>query len=286
MTHKHVQMVGVLVAPVPAVVVGAFVMRGADVPASIWLLNGAAAVVGISAAAVALAWPELVNPQRVSGRWFLLAGLALLGATLLVPGTEGVHRWLPLGHVRIHAGAVLLPPLLVALWETSWVTSAAIALTILLVLLLQPDRAQALSFGAAWIGIVAARREDKAAVVTTVSLLIAVACLFRPDPLEPVPYVEGIVGVAATQGPMLAGAGILSIAVLPVALALFLERPVGVVLAVYTIGTLLAAWLGNYPVPILGYGVSPILGYFGAVAVYALLRRSEGVSSSATPPAV
>ena len=279
-------MVGVLVAPVPAVVVGAFVMRGADVPASIWLLNGAAAVVGISAAAVALAWPELVNPQRVSGRWFLLAGLALLGATLLVPGTEGVHRWLPLGHVRIHAGAVLLPPLLVALWETSWVTSAAIALTILLVLLLQPDRAQALSFGAAWIGIVAARREDKAAVVTTVSLLIAVACLFRPDPLEPVPYVEGIVGVAATQGPMLAGAGILSIAVLPVALALFLERPVGVVLAVYTIGTLLAAWLGNYPVPILGYGVSPILGYFGAVAVYALLRRSEGVSSSATPPAV
>jgi len=40
-------------------------------------------------------------------------------------------------------------------------------------------------------------------------------------------------------------------------------------LALHTTGTLAAAWLGDHPVPILGYGVSPILGYYLAAAAYA-----------------
>jgi len=123
LSRKNVEILALLLAPVPALTVGVSVMRGGGIATGIWILNVTAAVVGLSLASAALAWPEIVSGSRGFVPWLLLVGLALLGATLLAPGTEGVHRWLPLGPVRIHAGALLLPPLLVALWEASWVVS-------------------------------------------------------------------------------------------------------------------------------------------------------------------
>jgi len=158
-----------------------------------------------------------------------------------------------------------------------------VALVVLLVLLLQPDGAQAAAFCAAWVGMAGVRRGWKATPVIMVSFLVAAACLLRRDPLEPVAHAEGIVGMAASQGSILAAAGLVSLVALPLAFVLFLERPVGIVLALYTVGTLIAGWLGNYPVPILGYGVSPVLGYYGAVVVCVLLYRPGGVLSSEGP---
>jgi len=160
------------------------------------------------------------------------------------------------------------------------------AFAVLVVLLLQPDAAQAASFCAAWIGIVAVRRGKRTPAVIVVSLLLAVASMLRPDRLEPVPHVEGIVGMAAAREPNLAAAALLSLGVLPLAQALFLERQVGFVLATYTAGLLVAAWLGHHPVPVLGYGVSPILGYYGAVTVAAFLGRHRRATSGPAPAAV
>ena len=114
----------------------------------------------MSMAVFALAWRGPGNRFRASLRWgVLLAGVGLLGATLPAPGLEGIHRWLALGPVRIHAGALLLPPLLVVLLEIPWVAAGVGGPLVLVVLLLQPDAAQAAAFCAAWIGIVAVRRE-------------------------------------------------------------------------------------------------------------------------------
>lgn len=276
LTRASVQQVGVVLAPVPALVMGVLVMRGEGVSQAVWGLNVAAAAMGVALAVVALRWSRLAIPEG-PWRWGGLAALlVLLGATLFFPGVEGVHRWLPLGPVRVHGGALLLPPLLVALGAVSRVPATVVALAALFVLLLQPDAAQAASFCAGWVVIMVSRREENTTAVILGSLALAVACLFRPDPLEPVPHVEGIVGMAAAQGAGWAWGSLLSLAVMPVALAVFMERPVGMVLAVYTAGTFAAAWLGDYPVPVLGYGVSPILGYFGAVALYALVERRGG----------
>lgn len=265
---------GALLAPIAALAVGVGVMRTGGVPSAIWMLNIAAATVGILLAVAALAKVGTVGDGRgVAVQIGLVVPVVLLGATLVVPGMEGVHRWLPLGPVRVHAGALVLPPLLVFLWKAPWPASTAAALLTLVVLLLQPDAAQAASFCAAWTVVVGVRREAKWAPVVITSLLLGAACLFRPDPLEPVPHVEGIVGMAAAQGSARAVAALVSLALLPAALAWFLARPVGLVLAVYVTGTLVAAWLGNYPVPVLGYGVSPILGYCGAVAAASLVAR-------------
>lgn len=281
------RVIGVLLAPAAPLAVGVVTMRGGDVPTGIWVLNLAAAAVGVSIAAFALMWRRQATPFRESLRWgALLAGVALLGATLVGQGTEGVHRWLPLGPVQVHVGAVLLPPMLVALLESSWRAAVGGAFVALVLLLLQPDAAQAASFCAAWIVIAAFRRGRRATAVMVVSLLLALACVLRPDPLEPVPHVEGIVGMAAAGGPALAVAALLSLAVLPLAQALFLERQVGLVLAIYTAGLLVAAWLGHHPVPVLGYGVSPILGYYFAVTMAVLLGRYGRDTSGQTPTAV
>lgn len=278
---KPLHLVGILLAPVPALAIGVLVMRGGGVPEGNWLPHLAAAVGGISVAGSALAWSRRAAPEYTFLRWVPYVALILLGATLLHPGTDGVHRWLSLGPVRIHGGALVLPPLLVALVDASWFASAIAALTALVLLFLQPDAAQAASFFAGWIVVAAARRAQHASAVMITSLMIAAACLLRPDPLDPVPYVEGIVGMAAAQGPVLGGASVVSLAVVPLALAAFLEPPIGIPLAVYTAGTMVAAWLGNNPVPFLGYGASPILGYYGAVALCGRPGRSEGASSPA-----
>lgn len=279
MPPTRARVAGVLLAPVAPLTVGVITMVGGDVPTAHWALNVAAALLGVSIAAFAGLRRARAKALGGAVGWgALLVVVALLGATLPTRGIEGVHRWLPLGPVQVHAGALLLPPLLVVLVESAWTTAVVGAFAVLVVLVLQPDAAQAAAFCAAWIGIVAARREKGAAAVIAVSVVLAGACLLRPDPLEPVPHVEGIVGMAAAQGPTLAVAALVSLAVLPLAHALLLERLVGLTLATYTVGLLVAAWLGHHPVPVLGYGVSPILGYYGAVTIAALRGRlGQGV---------
>lgn len=242
-------------------------MGRAEIPASIWARNLAATIVGLLFVAAAVR--TLDTHRGGSGRWswFMAVGVVVLGGTLLFPGTEGIHRWLPLGPLRIHAGAVLLPPILVMLDRLAPRASAATVVSILLILLMQPDAAQAASFGAGVLILLAtALKRSSIGVVGLCAILVA-ATLLRNDPLQPIPHVEGIVGMAAAQSPGWAAASLASLAILPVAYLLIPSRRVGAALAVYTTGTLVGAWLGHYPVPVLGYGVSPILGIYLAVAV-------------------
>ncbi|HEU0079117.1 MAG TPA: FtsW/RodA/SpoVE family cell cycle protein, partial [Longimicrobiaceae bacterium] len=135
----------------PALVVGVLTMRMSDVPAAQWGQNLAAWAVGTLLCLVL--WRARSSSGR--GRWFDFAAvvtLAALAATLLAPGVEGVHRWLPLGPARLHPAAVFLPLLLVALQGLSqargWWISIGVAVGVALVLLLQPDAAQATAFAA------------------------------------------------------------------------------------------------------------------------------------------
>jgi hypothetical protein len=264
-TPQRAQLIGLLLAPLPALSIGVLVMSGAGLGASIWLLNVAAALTGGLAVLGAWVWRRMGIPSTHPHRWVLPLGLALLGATLLASGVEGVHRWLPLGPLQLHVGAVSLPPILVLLARVRWATSVAVAVLALLILLVQPDAAQAASFAAGWIVLVAALRGRMvtAGIITVAAL--AAATLLRADPLGPVPHVEGIVGLAAAQGLLWASAAVVSIVIVPLALALTRRRP-ELALAAYMGSTLLASWLGDYPVPILGFGVSPILGYYLALA--------------------
>lgn len=273
-----------LLAPVPALAVGVLTMRMSDVPAGVWGQNVAAWAVGT------LLCLALWRTRTRSGgwRWFDFAAvitLVALAATLLAPGVEGVHRWVPIGPLRLHAAAVLLPLLLVALQGLSqargWWISAGVAVGVALLLLLQPDAAQATAFAAGCLIVLiplAGRDPLRLGCILLLPVLAGLAWL-RRDPLAPVPHAEGIVHLAAGLGAGWAVAAVLSLLVLP--LPFFLAgqgagKHAGLALGAYVTVTVLAAFLGNFPVPVMGYGVSPILGYFAALGILMRAAPSDG----------
>jgi cell division protein FtsW (lipid II flippase) len=268
-----------LAAPVPALVVGVLTMRMSDVPPSLWMQNVAAWAAG-TVLCVVLARPRT---SAARPRWADVAAvltLAALAATLLAPGMVGVHRWLPLGPVRLHAAAVLLPVLVVALDSLSrvrgWWTSALVAAAAMLALFLQPDAAQATAFAAAAV-LLLFGRADRGMRLACLGVVGALAALTwtRRDPLAPVPYVEEIVGLAASLGTGWAAAAVVSLLLLPVPFFVAgrdAAPHVGIALGAYVAITAAAPFLGSFPMPVMGYGMSPIIGYLAGLGLFIRAR--------------
>ena len=275
-----------LLFPLPALAVGILVMRASGVPATAWGQNLAACVVGILLC-LALARPR---SSRRGEAGLLAAGVLALGvlaATWLDPGVQGVHRWLGLGPVRLHAGALVLPVVLATLAGLERAgrrhVSTLLSIATALLLVLQPDAAQATAFaaGAAVLLVPRSRAEGGAWLRLVPLLLLAGLSWLRRDPLAPVPHVEGIVGLAMEQGAGWGAAAVASLLLLPLPF-LAARRTggdrLGLAIGTYVLVTILAPALGPFPVPVLGQGASPIIGYFAAIG---LLRRSR----RSVPPA-
>lgn len=143
-----------LLTPFPALIVGALVMRQHDVPSSRWGLNLIGGVLSAAVCAVFLARSRTAMSKTAANISACLAAGAL-AATLAMAGSMGVHRWIPVGPLTVHAGAVCLPLLIVALGvldafggKLRW-GPMHLAMAVAMLLLLQPDAAQATAFAAA-----------------------------------------------------------------------------------------------------------------------------------------
>jgi hypothetical protein len=200
-----------------------------------------------------------------------------LAATFAMAGSMGVHRWIQVGPLNMHAGAVCLPVLIVALGvldafgaKLRW-APMFLAISVAMLLLLQPDAAQATAFAAAVFTflITNKHRAPAASVAALVIAALAAWTWTQRDPLLPVPYVEGVVGLARQNGPVWLVASIAALAVLPLP---FFLAPSGShfasvrALGVYWCVCILAPLFGHFPVPLVGFGLSPIVGYFVALA--------------------
>jgi hypothetical protein len=195
-----------------------------------------------------------------------------------------------LGPVHFHVAALVLPSLLVASGHLvrahRWWVSAVLASSALLILILQPDAAQSMAFALAASLVLSGRADRRAprrGVVFLLPLAGALAWL-RPDPLDPVVYTEGVFRLAADRGVLWSGAATLSLLLLP--LPFFLARlregsRVGAGLGIYVSITILAPLSGDFPVPVMGYGMSPIIGYLAGVSLF----LSTGVPHADMQPA-
>jgi len=227
---------------------------------------------------------------RSAGAKTLLAFAVLtpigLAAPMLAHGQQGVHRWLDIGALHMNAAMLLLPAGVVALaaliqrapWP--WI-AAQLGLG---ALVLQPDGSQAVAFAAA-LCIVAFSmperlRPVRLGIAFSAALLAAIA-LTRPDPLAPVPEVEGVLGLAARLSPSLAAVALLGLAAFAATPAWVAHRlPAKEVrTAGYALSGLFVIWsmapaVGAFPVPLVGMGPSPILGAWLGVGLLAAAARA------------
>lgn len=270
---------GFAVLSLCAVAIGCAVAAAHDVPAGSWARNLVAWGVGAAAA-----WAVARRPAALPG--LLLAAPAALAGTLLNAPVDGVHRWIDVGPLHVNAAAVLLPAAIVALAALAgrrWCWLAAAATLALLVL--QPDASQATAFGAGMLVVLASLRTPAAirAGGAAAVVLAVVAAWLRPDPLEPVPEVEEIIALAWAWSPV---AAIVAVALLAATALWPLRLPApdrprarvaALALAACCAVVALAPAFGAFPVPLVGVGMSAVLGFWlGAGALVAAHRAGLG----------
>ena len=272
-----------LLTPFPALIVGALIMRQHDVPSSRWGLNLIGGVLSAAICAVFLARSRAAMSKTAASISACLA-VGALAATFAMAGSMGVHRWIQAGPLNVHAGAVCLPLLIVALGvldafggKLRW-APLLFAISVAMLLLLQPDAAQATAFAGAVFTLLIANKQRAGAAWAAALVIAALAAWTwtRIDPLPPVPYVEGIVGLARQSGPVWLVASIAALALLP--LPFFIGQSgshsaVARALGVYLCVCILAPLFGHFPVPLVGFGLSPIVGYFVALGSLSVLSQ-------------
>lgn len=263
-------MVAFLVFSLATVLLGAVAMRATDAGPGLWLRNPLAWI-------VALALCAGLRRLRLPPAWTLVVFTAVLALTLFAPGQVGVHRWIGIGPVQFNVAALVTPFALVLadrVVRQDCRRTHAIAIAAMAgILAWQPDMSQLVALMAAllvWAGV---QRDGRALRwIVPVALAALLVCASRPDPLDAVPYVEGILHLAASVSPMLAlgcGLSLLLACLSPLMFAGDVDRrPVAAALAVYFVVSGFAWLFGAFPVPLAGYGLSFVLGWMvGATAL-------------------
>ncbi|MBJ7510998.1 hypothetical protein [Brevundimonas sp.] len=282
-TNKSVRLMAVFgLASLAAVGLGAAVCALSGVSAASWGRNLAAWLVGaVIAAALGAAGRRIVSP----GAALAVAGLAVAGlaASFFNPAQEGVHRWIDAGPLHVNIAMVVLPSLsvvLAAAEDRRAIWGAAVAALILLVA--QPDASQTTTLAAVLILVAAVRapgRGMKAGLILFAGLAAAAAWM-RPDPLQPVAEVEEIVGLAFQVSPLIGSLALILLAVFAAVPATLTRPDARLKLAGAALSLCLAAWavtplFGAFPVPLVGVGMSPILGAWLGVGLLAATARAR-----------
>lgn len=256
------------VASLIAVGLGAATLAATGHASGSWLRNPLAWLVGL---VLALGLTRARNLLPVS-RVILGVAFVAVALTFLAPAQSGVHRWIDAGPLHINVAALLLPAAIVALascgiWSR---TGLAFVAAIAALLVLQPDASQATSFLVAVMilfgGSTAARARQMIAIA--VAVLVAAISWSRPDPLQPVPEVEGIFRLAMSVSPILAIAAAIALAATSFAPLCIRDsvdasrRTAALALTGYFISASLSPTFGAFPLPLVGLGMSFPVGYW------------------------
>jgi hypothetical protein len=270
-----------LCAPMPALILGVITMRQMGVRTSAWSMNLAACGVGLIVFAVMTS--SASPPNRRAWYFVTIGSIAAILATFASHGLDGVHRWVFFGGFGLHSAAIIAPLLITCVATApSWRLAVATATATSMILALQPDAAQTCSFAAGCGAILAhdprlGPRERIAGLVALAAC--SIGSFVRLDPLEPVRHVEGIFEVISARGPAWTLLATVALLLLPTPYFLAWARNrqiVPLALGVYVAMVTIAPMWGTFPVPIMGSGVSPILGYFIALAL--CVRSGAGQS--------
>jgi cell division protein FtsW (lipid II flippase) len=238
-------------------------MAAAGAPAVQLAVNALSLLIAL---ALFAAVPTSALPSRRSGAIVLALGALLLATALFGVSVEGASRWIRVEGLALQTSLIVLPPMLVAFARRRGLLATIGMIVAGVALALQPDRAMAGVLAAA-LAALAIRGRDRW-VLSSFAVAVAgfAVTLIRPDTLPAVPWVDQLL-YSSFQVHPLAGIAMVCGALLLVVPSIVggrfdpSHRDVHAVFGTVWLGAVLAAALGNYPTPLVGYGGSAILGY-------------------------
>lgn len=256
----------------PAIIIGTISMISYGVTSNIWIQNILIWLLGTVFGFIYL----VRNKNKKLNKGNLLPNIviiALLVFPLLFNGLDGVHRWLTFGTINIYIASIILPLLIIHLWKLAFNNRERYAIGLLFItlfiLLLHPDAGQLSAFECAtaiilWKTI--SKWMIKFLSFTLTAFFVILSWVFLDD-LAPVPYVEDIIFLVGELGTVWFVLGILSL-ILLLSPFFFYGRKniISLSLGVYFLMTMIVTFFGNFPLPIMGYGISPMIGYFIAIS--------------------
>jgi hypothetical protein len=188
----------------------------------------------------------------------------------LESGQQGVYRWIQLGPLSANIAAMLLPAIICLLVHAGNKLLLPLLLALNAILAMQPDLSQLLGLALAAIVIALHRPGRVSLAVGLLSCAALAIAMGRPDPLLPIPAVEGIVGLGFEASSILGMAIVAALALCAVMPWLCAPRTQSAVLSAYIIGITVAPMFGAYPVPYAGLGVSFPIGLWLALGLIRL----------------
>lgn len=266
----------------PAILLGAIIMYVHDIPKSIWLQNIIVTIL-FTLLSFLMFKKKKIN-RNTKGTLYLpiVTIMILLLLTFLDSGIEGVHRWLTLGPISINISNVFLPLLLILfstlLSKNQWWQSYIIVLTTSLLLVLQPDASTVTAFviSTLVLFIWSTNQYSIRFAMLLIPLTFAIISWIFIDNLAPVPYVEDILFMAKDLGFLWFIIALISLIILILPFLFFppkKQKIISISLGIYFLTLLITTFFGHFPVILMGYGISPIIGYF--ISIYWLMRSKQ-----------
>lgn len=241
-------------------------MRHHHISLVIWMQNLWGFLLSCSVAFIYLKHKPKI---AIKPEFIVLTGIFLLGLSFLNDSISDVSRWVSLGPIHLHISFIFLPLIIINLanqiHKGKWKMSFATSILILILLMLQPDASQVTAFSVS-VSILICNGLKRSIQYLLFGLLILITIIswYNLDLLQPVSYVEGILELANDMGMIWYLGSILSLIVL--ILPFFLlktnkNKHLRYSLGGYFIVCIISSQIGHFPVPILGYGISPFIGY-------------------------
>ena len=268
------------------------VLGFAEVGKRLWLMH----LLLICAVCLLVAAGQFLDPRtRRFTPAYGMALLTLIGiAAPLFIKSSGPHRWVRLGSLSLYMAPLVLPSFYAACAaflrkrgkREPIAFAALIGASILLAM--HPDASQVLALFAGAVVLLWRYCSDlfRPAVTLTIIALAAAWAFSRPDPLEPVPHVEGVFALALGNSLLVGLAVIASAFIFVAGLYAYSRRGFAWLAAVaaYYAVLFLCSVAGMTPAPLIGYGSGPLLGFGLLTAVSGWIDPEALSGSSFEPP--
>jgi hypothetical protein len=272
-----------------AVGLGAIYLAAAQAPWSHIVVNSTALLLGLIAYSALVGWGW--GGARRSGAIVLALAAVLVATALFGASADGASRWIQVGSLGVQASLLFLPLMIVAFARHRDATGTAGLIVAALALALQPDRAMAGVLAGGLLTLAILRFDLRVGMALLAAVIGFAVTLVRPDTSPASPWVDGILYTSFEVHPLV-GAAVLTGALLLILPAVYAfgkssaHRDAYAAFGAVWIGVIVAAALGNYPTPLVGYGGSAVLGYvlsLASIAPAAATRSAAEVPHGERP---